>query len=93
MSIRTVEVICAPCYKCSGLESKIREMIMMLEAPHGGTKIEYTYKHIKDLAELSKYSVNAAQTPVIIINGNVEVAGRFEPLALKRKLEKIIKIG
>jgi hypothetical protein len=43
------------------------------------------------LRDIATYSLNPSQTPALIINGNVEMAGRIERLTLKSKLEALNK--
>ena len=52
-------------------------------------KITYEMKHTSTLKDISKYSLNASQAPALIINGNLELAGRIEPPVIRAKLESI----
>jgi len=88
MPIKSIEIICRPCFKCDQLKNKIPELIKAIEIQNK-TKISYEFKHTPDLREISRYSLNPSQTPAIIINGNVELAGQIEPAVLKKKLESM----
>ena len=88
MAIKSIEIICRPCPKCEQLQIKIHEAIKGIELQYK-IKIIYEFKHNPHLADLSKYALNPSQTPAVIINGNVEVAGRIEPGILKMKLHSI----
>ena len=88
MSIKSIEIICLPCFKCEQLKNKIPELIKAIEIQNK-TKISYEFKHTPDLRGISRYSLNPSQTPAIIINGNVELAGQIEPAVLKKKLESM----
>ena len=90
MPIRTIEIMCLPCSKCEQLKSKIKIAIKAMELQKA-IRITYEFKHTPHLKELIKYSLNASQTPAVIINGNVELAGRIEPTVLKAKLEQIFR--
>jgi hypothetical protein len=52
-------------------------------------KIVYDFKHTIHLRDVNRYSVNASQAPVVIINGKVELTGQPLPAVLKNKLEAI----
>ena len=88
MPIRTIEVICIPCEKCEPLRTVIFEMIKNIER-ESNTKILYEFKITPHLRDIGKYSINAAQTPAVVINGNVELAGRFDLGLLETKLKVI----
>ncbi len=92
MAIKTIEIICLPCPKCEGLEIKIREMIKGIEMVNR-IKIVFEFKRHTNIKELSKYSLNASQTPAVLINGVVEFAGRVEPIIMRRRLDEIHKMG
>lgn len=91
MSIKSIEIICLPCKKCEGLEVKIREMVKNIEMINK-IKIPFEFKHTTNLLTISQYSLNPSQTPVIIINGIVEFAGKFDPILTKLRLEALHKI-
>ena len=88
MPIRTIEIICIPCEKCEWAKRVIQEVIKGLELQNK-TKIIYEFKHTIKIADITKYSLNPSQAPAILVNGNVEYAGRVEPLALKKRLETL----
>ena len=90
MSIRSMEIICPPCPKCERLKSLIKQTSTYIEEQNK-IKLSYDFKHSVSLADLSRYSVNAAQTPVLVINGQVEFAGGGDATALKNKLMAIHK--
>jgi hypothetical protein len=88
MPIKSIEVICIPCPKCTPLKPKIDEIIRGIEM-RNKIKIIYEFKQTPNLAEISKYALNPSQTPAVIINGNVEIAGQVNMLILKNRLEAI----
>jgi glutaredoxin len=85
MSINSIEVICPPCPKCERLKGLIKQVIGQMETQFK-TKIIYNFKHTVDLREVSQLSVNASKTPIVVINGQVELAGGIEMGVLKSKL-------
>jgi glutaredoxin len=92
MPIRSIEVICIPCPKCKMLEQLLKQMVENIGRLNKVT-ISFEFKHTKTLQDLARLNVNAAQTPAILVNGNVEFAGKYEPDALRKKLEGIHKTG
>ncbi|MFA6216652.1 MAG: thioredoxin family protein [Candidatus Omnitrophota bacterium] len=90
MAIKTIEVICRPCPKCEFIEKKIREVIKSLEIQYK-TKIFFEFKHTENLKAMQRYSLSPAQVPVVLINGNVELAGRIEAASIKTKMESILR--
>lgn len=90
MPIQSIEVICLPCPKCETLEPKIRGVIKSIEAINK-VKIPFEFKRTTSLRDISKYSLSPAQTPVILVNGNVEFAGRFDLILVRSRLESIHK--
>jgi hypothetical protein len=92
MALKSIEVMCVPCKKCEGLEMKIREMVKNIEATYK-TKIPCEYKFTPHLRDIGKFSLNAAQAPIIIVNGIVEFAGRVDFILLRRKLDALYKMG
>lgn len=92
MTIKSVEVICKSCAKCRDLEPAIREMIKSM-ALQNKIVITFDFKHNQDLRALEKFSLGPAQTPALLINGQVEFAGRVDRINLKRRLEIIHKMG
>lgn len=90
MPIKSIEIICIPCSQCEKLRKNIEEIIKGIELQNK-TKIFYEFKHTPHLRDISKYSLNPSQAPAVIVNGNVEMAGNIERLALKRKLEAMHK--
>lgn len=90
MSIKTIEVICIPCHKCQILKNRVDEIIKNLELRYR-IKIFYEYKHTPHLKDIARYSINPSQTPAVIINGNLELAGNIEYTVLKMKLENFNK--
>lgn len=54
------------------------------------TKIEVQITRTSNFAAYSAHAINPSQTPVIIVNGNVEFAGRApEPDAFRKRLAQI----
>lgn len=90
MPIKTVEVICLPCPKCEGLEKKVCEMVNVI-GMRNHINIPFEFTHTKSLRDITRYSLNPAQTPVILINGNVEFAGRVDVNLLRGRLETVQK--
>lgn len=92
MPINSIEVICLPCPKCQNLEVKIRDMIKNIEAMLK-TKIVYELKLTRTLRDMTNYSLNPSQTPALLINGQVEFAGKIDFIILRRKLEAEVRRG
>jgi len=92
MSIRTVEIVCLPCDKCERAKRLILETIKSIELQNK-VKITYEFKHTPTIHDLAKYSINASQTPAIVINGNVELSGRVDATALKNRLIALYRVG
>ncbi|MDD5730100.1 MAG: thioredoxin family protein [Candidatus Omnitrophica bacterium] len=90
MPIKSIEIICLPCPKCEALERKIMEAIRGLEFQYK-IKLTFDFKKCTNLREMAKYSLNASQTPVVLINGSVEFAGRIDGQAIRPKLDSIHK--
>lgn len=91
MSIKTIEVVCQPCHKCEFIEKKILEALRSLEYEYK-IKIPVEIKHSTNIKEIvGKFSLYASQTPVVLINGSVEFAGRIEAAAIRFKLDQIHK--
>ncbi len=90
MAIKSIEVICLPCPRCEFIIRKLNEAIRSLEYSYK-IKIKYEFKHTKNIRNIEKYSVNASQTPVVLINGSVEFAGRIEAATIIPKLDSIHK--
>lgn len=88
MPIRSIEIICLPCPKCDQAKEKITQTIKGIEIQNK-VKIAYEFKHTPNLYEISKYALSPSQAPVVVINGNVEFAGKIDAAALKNKLESI----
>ncbi len=92
MAINKVEIVCKPCPKCDGLENKIRDIIKSIGIANKIT-IVFTFVHTKELTGLADLGVNPGMTPVILINDQVELAGRVDMQALRKRFEAIHKIG
>jgi len=90
MPIKKIEVICLPCHRCEFVINKIRNEIRSLEYEYK-IKIKYEFIHNTNLKHMQRYSVNASQTPVVLINDSVEFAGRIEATSIRPKLEFIQK--
>lgn len=80
--------MCAPCPKCAMLKNLIDQALKGIEM-QTKTKITYEFKHTPHLKEVSKYSVNPALAPIIIINGHVELTGRATLPLIRQKLESL----
>ena len=89
MALRTIEIICLPCPKCENLRTIIHNMIKSIETEHKIKVPPFEIKHTQNLQNLNTYSLNPAQLPAIIINGNLEIAGKIDPAVLKIKIEAI----
>ena len=50
-------------------------------------KIVYDFKQTTHLREVAKYSVNASQAPIVLVNGKVEFTGQPMPAVMKNKIE------
>jgi hypothetical protein len=90
MAIKSIEVICMPCAKCDLVKKMILEEVKAIELQNK-IKITYDFKHTTDLRAADKYSVNISQAPIIVINGQVELAGQVQRPAIKNKLVSINK--
>ncbi|OGX19032.1 MAG: hypothetical protein A3K83_00555 [Omnitrophica WOR_2 bacterium RBG_13_44_8b] len=90
MAVFNIEIICRKCSKCEFIELKLREAIRQLEYKYQ-TKIDYELKINEDLREMNKFALSASQRPVVVVNGNVEFAGRIMTRFLKSKLDSILK--
>jgi hypothetical protein len=90
MPINTIELVCLPCIKCQNLPQRISSAIKNIELENRVT-IRYEFKHTKTLEGVDRYSANASQTPLIIINGSLEFAGRIQDQLLQRRLSSIHK--
>lgn len=90
MAIRSVEIICLPCAKCDQLKNMIINTIKNIELT-GKVKIVYDFKITPSLRDVSRYGLNPSQTPILIVNGTVESAGRVDIIALKNKLTMLQK--
>lgn len=90
MPIRTIEIICRPCPKCEYIAEQIKFSMRVLEHENQ-IKIPYELKFNTDLKGLSKFALTSAQTPVVLVNGNVEFAGKIETRFIKPKLTSLQK--
>ncbi len=85
MPIRSVEIICLPCNKCSQLKTVVTNIIKSLEE-RSKNKIVYDLRVTASLTNIANYGLSPAQTPVLLINGVVECAGNAEQGIVKAKL-------
>lgn len=76
MPIKTIEIICLPCSKCDQVKKMITEIIQEIEEQYK-IRLTYEFKYTPNLQEANKYSVNIAKTPIVVINGRVELAGQI----------------
>jgi hypothetical protein len=90
MPILSIEIICRKCSKCEYIEAKLRESIRHLEYKYK-IKIPCQIKLNENIREMEKYALNASQRPVVLINGNVEFAGRIHVRFMKAKMDSILK--
>ena len=90
MPIQSIEIICIPCSKCEQIKNIIFQEIKNIELQNK-IKMNYSFKHTVDLGDMAKYSVNASQTPIVVINGHVELAGPAAQQFVKNKLEQLHK--
>ena len=86
----TFEIICRKCPKCEFIELKLREAVRQLEYQYQ-REIHYELKLNEDLREIKKYSLNASQRPVVLVNGNVEFAGNIQTRFIRVKLDAMLK--
>ena len=90
MPIKTIEVICRPCHKCENVIEKIQFAMKVIETENKA-KIPYEFKHTTKVVAVNKYALSPAQTPIVLVNGNVEFAGRIETCFIKPKLTALQK--
>ena len=90
--IRTIEVICIPCQKCKILKEAIEFAKKTIERKYKIT-LNYEIKFTPNLKDVAKYSVNAAQAPIMVVNGNVELCGQVRRDAVVAKLDYLHKSG
>ena len=90
--IKTVEIICLPCKKCEAMKSAIFLAIKTLERKYQ-IKIRYEFKVTPNLKNISKYSVNASQAPILLINDQVELSGPVKPEMVAAKLDSIHRVA
>ena len=90
--IRTIEVICIPCQKCKFLKNAIDYAIKFIGRKYN-IEINYVYKFTPNLRDVSKYSVNASQAPIMVVNDNVELCGQVSQDAVVAKLDYLHKRG
>jgi hypothetical protein len=88
MPIKSIEIMCIPCPKCEKVKQFIIDSIKDMELKNK-TKIFYEFKHTPDLLQVARYSVNASQVPIVIINGHVELAGQVTLDIVKKKLNAL----
>lgn len=78
-----IDILTKPGEKYDHIERIIRMTAEIQKMP-----VQIT--HTNNFAAYAQCAINPAQTPIIIINGNVEFAGRSpEPDVLRRKLAEI----
>jgi hypothetical protein len=87
MAIKTIDVMCIPCPKCEEVKKFIAIGIQEIETQNK-IKLVHVLNHIPHLKEASKYSVNAAQAPIVIINGQVQFAGKVDQNIVTAKLKR-----
>jgi hypothetical protein len=67
------------------MERLINESIRSIEIQHK-IRINYQFKHTEHFRDVSRYSVNASQAPILVVNGHVECAGPVSHDMLRTKL-------
>ena len=78
-----IDILVKPNQNCDHLESKIALAAKMLNIP-------VQIKQSSNFAAFSGYAINPSQTPIVIMNGNVEFAGQVPELdVLTRRLSEI----
>ncbi|HOW36151.1 MAG TPA: thioredoxin family protein [Candidatus Omnitrophota bacterium] len=78
-----IDILIKPGEKCEHIER-----IILMAAQF--QKMEVKITRTSNFAAYAQCAINPSQTPIIIINGNVEFAGRSpEPEILRRKLAEI----
>lgn len=91
--IRTIEIICKPCYKCDLVIQRINYILECIQNQKG-VKFKYEFKHNKNIHDAEKYGYNITQLPIVKINGDIEFVGHVkEEHLIRMKLEEIIRIG
>ena len=90
MPIKSIEIMCIPCPKCELVKKIIADTIKVIESQNK-VKIVYDLKHTTNLSQVSQYSINASQAPIVIINGNVEFSGKATQDVIKKRLENLHK--
>jgi hypothetical protein len=92
MAIRTIEVVCKPCPKCHGIEAQIKNLVNSIGKTKG-INIVYSFTHTTDLKGMADLGMNPGVTPVIRINGQVELAGKIDLDVMRKRLEAIHMMG
>jgi hypothetical protein len=90
MAVFKIEIICRKCSKCEFIELKLREAIKQLEYQYK-INIPCEFKLNENIRDIDRYAINASQKPVVLINGNVEFAGRIQTRFIKFKLDYLLK--
>ena len=91
MEIKTIEIICKPCYKCHFAEKTLRTALRQLERNY---KVKYKYEIVKntDIRCATKYSANVSKLPFIVIDGYLAFAGNIRDIkAVKLTLVNMMK--
>ena len=90
MPIRTIEVVCPPCFKCEKMKKNIKDAIAAIELRYK-IRISYELMHTPHLRDINKYGLNPSQIPAVLVNGRPEFGGIMEPKLIEKKLDLIHK--
>jgi len=75
-----IDVLCPDCVKC---QNAIRSITRALKLLGRQAKLN----HVTNFREFKNFSVNVSQTPIIVINGQTEFAGKVPSVEIiQRKL-------
>ncbi len=86
-----IKIICRACKKCESAEKKIKEALHELEIDN---KVKYRYEITRstNLSEAKQFSANISQTPFIVIDNQLVLAGRLRDVAsTKNTLRDLMK--
>ncbi len=80
-----IKIICRPCRKCDRVEEVIAKAIHELQIKF---KVKYHYQLVRssDLSEAKRYSANISQTPFIIVDNQLVLAGRINDVAAAKSI-------
>ncbi len=83
VNLGEIKIICRPCHKCKTAEALLRKAIKQLQTIY---KVVYHFEIVKigNLREAVKYSTNIANTPFIVINNTLVLAGKLKGVSVVR---------